>query len=1143
MQIGATCHPAADDARPGLSTTSLPSGKRTLICLLGNKISLGMKLSTWLLLALLLQSYATVNAQTVNYNASAVELKKVLSAIREQTGYVFFYDREDLKEARPVTCQLKNASLQTAMDAVLVGQPLRYTIQGKTVLIVKNIKDETATTRPNVPSANPISGRVTDETGVPIPGVTVLIKGTLRGAQTNATGDYRLTDVKETDVLVFSFIGYTLHEVTAGKKTVIDVRMLMGENKLDETIVRAYGSTSRRLNTGNIDKVGSREIASQPVGNVLAALDGRVPGMTLTQGSGLPGSGFRVQVRGRTAIDRGVSDDQPLFVIDGVPFNPNNGFLNKIDGALGKPSTSNNNTNAPVDNGGISPLASLNPQDIESIEVLKDADATAIYGSRGANGVVLITTKKGKSGKTTLSFNTYNGFSLPSRPVKMLDTRQYLDMRRKAYQNGGEEPEPYFYGFDLLVWDTTRYTNFRDLLTKRNPATNDVQLSLSGGTENTQFLVGGSYHRETSVIPGNMADRKSAVMFNIHHRSTDKRFNMTFSGNYANDKNNLIRFDPASQMAAPPNQLVYNPDGSLGWDEGGLRTIRFSESPMAFLHQTYDYTLTNLIANLQLSYKLTADLTARVNTGYNTTQAEEQMLKPQAMFSPSEQISREAHFSNNQFRGWIIEPQVEYNRYISQGKLNVLAGGTWQSTDNNSNLIIGTGFSSDALMQSLAAATALETKTERSQYRYQAFFGRLGYNWNDKYMVNLSARRDGSSRFGRGRRYADFGAVGAAWIFTNETWAEKKLPFLSFGKLRASYGTTGNDKIRNYEYLDTWKASRYPYSGLSGLFPDKLYNNDYRWETTNKLEGALELGFLDDRILFSTAWYRNRSSNQLISYNLPYLTGFNSVVANLPALVQNTGWEFSFTSNNIKKENISWTTTANLTVPKNKLVSFPGLDKSSYYAQYVLGQPLNLIYRYKSTGVDPQTGVFTFEDVNQDGELSVPYDYQVLGHLDPVFYGGLQNSIQYKSLQLDFFFSFTRQTGRNYLAGFTAMPGNPGNLPEAMMKDFWSKPGDHAALQQLSMDMGDIGQAWSDFRDNSNGVYGDASFIRLKNVSLSWSLPSTWLSRMHLQTGRVYAMGQNLLTITGYKIGDPEIQDIFRTPPMKIFTAGVQFTL
>jgi TonB-linked SusC/RagA family outer membrane protein len=1112
-----------------------PPGRRLL-----NQTFRIMKITAFLLILACLQvSAKRGTAQTVTLALKNATLEKVFSEIERQTGYYFVYTREILRGARNIDISVTNGDLTRVLDECLKERPLAYSIVNKMIVLNRRsipvFQAGDSSQLPSPPAD--IRGHVTDSLGNPLAGASISVKGTKKGAQTDANGNFSMTGIDDHAVLVVSFTGYRPVEIKVfGKKSVL-IALRPGSSELDQIQVIAYGTISKRLNTGSVTTITAETIAEQPVSNPLAALEGRVPGMIVTQSSGVPGGSFNVQVRGRTALDLSITDDQPLFIIDGVPFAPNNNFTNQLGSALGTPSTALGVTHP----GGTSPFNSINPQDIESIEVLKDADATAIYGSRGANGVILITTKKGHAGKTTFDLNIYTGTSRVTRTMKMLDTKQYLDVRRQAFANDSVAPDV-DNAFDLLSYDTTRYTDFTKLLIGGTAHTTDAQASISGGNANTQFILGSSYHHESTVFPGNLGDNRATMHFNLSHASEDQRLKIVFSSIYSTDKNNLIMSDLASYVTLPPNLQLFDSTGKLAWTEGG--TVYY-ENPLAYLNERYTAQTDNLLSNMVLSYKVLPQLTFRISGGYNDVSLNESTDYPSTAQNPAYQAYRYSEFATNIFKSWILEPQAEYNAVIGKGKLNILTGGTWQDQWNNGSDVEGDGYATDALLGDLAGASSVEGSQTYSDYKYNAVFGRVNYNLQNKYLLNLSGRRDGSSRFGPGNQYANFGSLGAAWIFSEEPWLKNKSDVLSFGKLRSSYGTTGNDKISNYQYLDTWSLSNttLTYEDSSGYYPNKLYNPNYRWERTRKFELALELGFLKDRILFSMDYYRNRSSNQLVQYQLPYSTGFTGVIENFPALVQNTGLELTLNAINIKSRNFTWVTTINLTIPRNKLISFPGLSNSSYSGLYVQGQSLNVIYGFQFLGVDPATGYYALKDVNQDGKLTSKNDYVASGNRDPAYYGGILNTVHFHHLQLDVFFEFRRQTGRNFLNNLGTVPGSLGNIP-AVMLDNWKKPGDIKPYRKFSQ--GDPSLPYNLIGDptytTNSGVYGDASFIRLKNLAISYNLSPAWLTKNHLKGARIYLQGQNLLTITRYLGSDPETQDFQRLPPLQTLTAGLQFT-
>ncbi|MBS1565478.1 MAG: SusC/RagA family TonB-linked outer membrane protein, partial [Bacteroidetes bacterium] len=624
------------------------------------------------------------------------------------------------------------------------------------------------------------------------------------------------------------------------------------------------------------------------------------------------------------------------------------------------------------------------------------------------------------------------------------------------------------------------------------------------------------------------------------HTSVDKKLTASLSTTYVIDDSRLGQYNFAGALRLAPNTPpLYDSTGKILWEKNGVTL----DNAQLYMLRSYNGNTNNLLGSLQLSYRLFAGLTLSASLGYNTVRLDETRLVPISTQNPAVSTTGSSEFTSNLFKSWIMEPQAEYKRTIGKGRLNILAGGTFQETLNNTSDIAADGYTNDGLLRSISAATSIRASSTYSQYRYNALFGRIGYSWEDKYVLNLTGRRDGSSRFGPGKQFANFGAAGLAWIFTKENFSRQLPAFLSFGKLRASYGTSGNDQIGDYQYLDSWATPFYAYNGTAGLIPSRLANASYGWEINRKLEAALELGFLKDRILLTAAYFHNRSSNQLISYKLPTQTGFSSIIENFPALVQNSGLELTLNTKNIQTKQFSWATTFNVTIHRNKLVDFPGLATSSYSNSYVVGKSLNVIRGYQYLGVNDTTGVFRFTDVNKDGAMDAN-DLFVLGTLDPKFYGGFQNSLSYKGWLLDLFFEFRKQMGQNYLYNvYRMVPGTSDNNLPVSLEDRWRKPGDHAAFQQVTQSSGSAAYKAAGYFMTSSGAYSDASFIRLKNVALSYNVASALVKRAHIQACRIYMHIQNLLTITGYKATDPEVKDLFTLPPLKTFTAGIQITL
>lgn len=966
-------------------------------------------------------------------------------------------------------------------------------------------------------SQHQITGTVTDAAG-PLPSVTVIVKGTNTSTVTDEKGNFSIT-ANSTDILVFSFLGYTTQEITIGKQTSITVILSEDSTQLKEVTINAgYYKVKDKERTGSIAKITSKDIENQPVSNPLAAMQGRMSGVNITQSTGLPGGAFDIQIRGRNSIR--TEGNAPLYIIDGVPYASQSVMTTGLSGGI-MPGTT-------------SPLNSINPSDIESIEVLKDADATAIYGSRGANGVVLITTKKGKAGATRFTVGSATTFGEVTRKVNLMNTQQYIAMRDEAFANDGitEFPE---WEYDVNgTWDRNRYTDWQDKLIGGTAQINTLQGSVSGGTAKTQFLLSGTQRDETTVFPGSSKYRKGSVHSSITHRSDNEKFSLVFSADYVSANNALPGIDLTSEAyMLPPNApALYDDEGKLNWENGTFN------NPLGYLEAKFSAKTQNLISNAILSYKFNSAWELRTSFGYNDSHISETRTAPSTMYNPSYGLTSansSLAVSTGARRSWIIEPQLNWNRKWDKLKLSALIGTTFQEQNAEQLSQSGSGFASNSLINNLAAATNRAVQSHiLSEYRYNAFFARLNVVWADKYIVNVTGRRDGSSRFGPGNSFANFGAVGGAWVFSNEQLLKDNFTVLSFGKLRASYGITGNDQIGDYQFLDTYSVSTNNYNGIIGMVPTRLYNPQFGWESNRKFEAAIDLGFLHDNVFFSAAYFQNLSSNQLVGVPLPGTTGFPSILANLDATVENSGFELELRTVNLKAKDFNWTTTVNLSVSKNKLVSFPGLEGSTYANSLVVGESLGIVKVYHYTGIDPQTGTYTFEDYNGDGIINAS-DRQYIADTAPESFGGLANKFNYKSWELDFLFQFVKQQGRNF--AYTALA--PGLMVNQAVEvtSHWPQDGEGAYSQMYTSGLNDDAINAADRFSNSSASISDASFIRLKSIILSWQIPESWNKAF---TGKLYLQGQNLLTVTNYKGADPENRSGLYLPPLRQFTLGFQ---
>ncbi|SEP46726.1 TonB-linked outer membrane protein, SusC/RagA family [Niastella yeongjuensis] len=1113
----------------------------------GAKLVRVMKLTTIIILAACLQSSANGIAQnTVTFSGKDVNLEMVFSAIKKQTTYRFFFNTSIIQNASKITIEVRNAPIEQVMNLALKDQSLTFAIKGRTIFVMKKPEEEKQSSQVMPLQGDPVtvSGRVTDEQGNPLVGANVKVKGTNNGVTTDGQGRFTLANVDGNGMLEVSFVGHETQLLPVKGKTMFTVALGQKVGVLDETVVIAYGTTTRRLSTGNISSVKAIDIEKQPVNNPLLALQGRVPGLIITQSSGFTGSAIKVQVQGQTSIGVGIGSD-PLYVIDGVPFPSRSLFtLSAIQGTAGSAPNQ-----AGIQTGSVNPLSFINPSEIESIDVLKDADATAIYGSRAANGAILITTKKGKVGKTKVDFNLQTGAGNVSHFLDVLNREEYLEMRNEAFKNDGITPRSTDYDING-TWDTTKSTNWQKELIGGTSRYTNLNSSVSGGTVNTQFLLSAGYHKETTVFPGDLADQKGSLHFNVNNVSPSQKFKLQLSGSYLIDNNQMISSDLTSVAVSmsPVAPNLYNDDGSLNWAllaNGNSTWV----NPLSFLYNEYSNKTSNLIGNLITSYEILRGLNIKASFGYNKLQSEQYKISPLQSVRPERRAAtlRSSDFSFSSINNWIIEPSLEYKFSINELKVNTLIGSTFLQNDNDYRGQSGSGYSSDVFIKDINSAPTKSASGYFSLYKYNALFGRVTGSWNDKYIVNFTARRDGSSRFGSQNLFHNFGSIAGSWIFSKESLIANKLPFVSFGKFRISYGTTGNDQIGDYRYLNLYNSVTgigVAYQNSTGLVPNGLPNSYLQWEETKKLQFGLDLGFFNDRILLNANYYQNRCSNQLLDYMLPITAGFPSITRNYPAAIQNTGWELSLNTLIIKTASLTWTNSINLTVPRNKLLKFPDIESSSYATMYTVGKPVTIRRAYKYLGVDQTTGIYNF--LAQDGSVTskpISNDLTEIVNTSPKYYGGFQNSISYKGFQFDILFQFVKQIGSNsyYLFGDRVgqlLSDGRGNQPENILNR-WKKTGDISVVQRAYISNSNLSTA--EVRAlQSDVVYTDASYVRIKNASLSWQVPQSWQRKIATHDVKIYVQGQNLFTITKYKGLDPEIIGSQSLPPLRVVTIGMQ---
>ncbi|WP_313138337.1 SusC/RagA family TonB-linked outer membrane protein [Myroides sp.] len=964
-----------------------------------------------------------------------------------------------------------------------------------------------------------LTGTVKDSFGA-LGGVIVTVGTTI--VTTDLDGKYTI-DITSGDKITFSMMGYKDQSIVYTGGSSLNITLSEDNNTLDEIVVNAgYYTVKDRERTGSIAKIKQTDIEKTPVKDFIGTLQGRITGVQVSQKSGVPGSGYSIKIRGNNSLRS--SANNPLYIIDGIPIPSDNMSSSIISGGS-------------IPQGGISPLNNINLEDIESIEILKDADATSIYGSRGANGVVLITTKQNKERGTHFTLNSSTGVGHTINRMKMMNTQEYLSMRETAFTNDNILDYPVD-AYDVNgVWDKNRYTNWRKELLGETAHFNRVHLKVTGGNANTRFLISTTTKQESSVFKANTLYKQLSFFSSMNHTSKDERFKLLFSTSYSKNDNKLPSIDLTKQAysLSPNAPKLYNVDGTLNWEDGTW------ENPLARTNSIYKNKTQSFTIGGDLSYQLSPSITAKINIGYINYNNYEINTLPSTIYNPKygrTSTNSSLYLNQGNTNTLITEPQISWNKGWGIHNIQVLLGGSFQQQNTDILNLTASNFISNSLIESIGAANSIRVNSHLlNQYRYQAFFSRINYQFKNQGFINLTARRDGSSRFGDNNRFANFGAIGAAWILINNQNI-KASDIINFAKIRASYGTTGSDQIGDYQYLDTYSVNSNSlayYDGSVAIQPSRLYNPSFGWEINRKFEVALDLNFFNDKIVLNTAWYKNTSSNQLVGLPLAATTGFNTIQANLDAKVQNTGLEIDLIGKIIDTKDWKWSSSFNVSFEQNKLLKFPNLESSPYANQYVIGKSTQIQKMYHYQGVDPVTGQYKFKDFNEDGKLTYTDDRESLIDLNPKYYGGITNNISYKNWSLSFLFTFSKQTSILYNLT-NGVAGDMINQPKMVKNNFDQSPSNDFQKYTSGRDS-KLTEAYYDYFIESDYLAQNSSFIKLKSLELSYMIPK--IINNNIQ-GKIYFQGYNLLTISPFKGIDPETSNFNFLPPTRTFTIGAE---
>ena len=987
-----------------------------------------------------------------------------------------------------------------------------------------------------------VSGKITDaKDSSPLSGVTVKAKGQTNVVLSQQDGSFTITISTGTNSLEFSYVGYADLEVPVSVN--MNIRMSASERNLSEVVVVGYGRAVKRNLTGSISKVGSKEVENFPEPSFETAIQGKAAGVVVESGSGKLGQGIKIRIRGTSSIS---ANSQPLYVIDGLPVI----------------STSQSDiTNDPTN-----PLADINPNDIESIEVLKDASASAIYGARAANGVVLITTKKGRNNqKTTFELNTYYGISNPARTRKFVDAKQYVNLIELAavsdgtydFNNGisgyatlDDAISDYKSWYETNVLDNFSLgtdwhnaevnTDWQDILYKDNAPTKNIDLSATGGNEKTRFYVSGFYTDQQAIVINNRFYRYGGRM-NLEHQATS---NLSFGINMSVNRSQLNRVTndnsfstPGQLVAQLPISPVYDPQtGKLNGNTlyaNGLFDAQFNSDK-----QSTWRTIGNAFANLTIipSLSFRSEFGADILNLYQEAFQGKQTQDGAGIGKANVIISQAVNFNTNNY--FTYDHQFNNNN-----KLNAVLGMSYLQNDSRGASANGENVPSDAIKNLSGTTLITFANSTNNRYTFLSYFLRGNYSIADKYLFSGSIRTDASSRFGPNNRYGWFPAVSAGWVLSEEKFM-KDIPFFNFLKLRASWGLTGNAEIGESNFLALYGVSNYP--DLPGYVPVSLGNSDLKWEKTAQTDIGLEFAVLNSRLSGEIDVYQKKTSDLLLNVNVPATTSYQSYLKNLGNM-DNKGIEVTLNSKNIDGA-FKWTTSLNFAYNKNKVGDIGGqiIEAGFDLTQRAIeGQPIGVFYDRKFVGVDPQTGDALYQ--GEDGKPTSDYNSAarvVLGKSNPDWTGGFTNTFSYKGFDFNIFFIF--QTGNDiYNSGGAYMSDGFYNGLDNQTTDIlnaWKNPGDITNVPRIGYFYG------SGYQTSSRWLY-DGNYIRLRNATLGYNLPKSLMQRIKITSARIYVSGTNLWTSTKYP-GDPEVntqtlgnigggQDFYTISQPKTITFGL----
>lgn len=991
-----------------------------------------------------------------------------------------------------------------------------------------------------------ISGKAVSDNGEALDGVTVALKGTQEATTTISDGTYSLKVPDGRGVLVFSFIGYQPKEVTINSSSSINVSLSLENKSLEQVIVVGYGTQKKRDVTGAVASISEAQIKQVPIVSADQALQGRTSGVQVTQTSGEPGGPISIRVRGGNSINAG---NEPLFVLDGYPLSPG------------------------------SSLSSINPNDIASMEILKDASATAIYGSRGANGVVLITTKRGKVGKPSVTYEMYTGLQQLRRKLPLLDAQQYSELLNEANVNSGSAPV--FTPQQIAAFG--KGTDWQEELFRTAKITNH-QLGVSGGAENVRYALSGNYFNQEGIIINSGFKRysfRANVDININ-RKLKVGNSLTLSNSHlsgvetASDGRGVIN----NALSFTPLSPIYNADGSF--NQVDIPQVDVRGNPVARALATTDKSnRSRMLGNAYVEYAVLKNLTLRATIGADLNYSKNNFYIPGTIFEGSSTRGYASVF-NDLGSSWLNENTLTYNKIIQDHSLNVVVGTSFQKFNYENALARTQGFSTDVLtFNDLSTGESPQPPTSTSSSNsLLSYLGRINYSFKQKYLFTLTTRMDGSSRFGEGNKFAVFPSGSFGWRLGEETFV-KNLDIFSDLKIRVSAGITGSQEIGNYRSLAALGPSRYTFGAGSNYVPrvgfsvNSVSNPDLRWESTRQYDVGLDMAFFNNRLTATIDAYYKSTSDLLLNVPLPFTSGFGTSLQNI-GKTENRGIELSVNSQNIAGA-FNWATDFNIAANRNKVVDLGNVDffyagttsgGQKYGASGIIqvGQPIGSFIGILADGIfqnqeevnahsiktangtttliqpNAKPGDRRFVDYNNDGTINAS-DRLIIGKAYPKFYGGITNNFSYKGVELSIFLQGVYGSSILNLVHPELENLTGGNNQLTTVLDRWRPDKPSNIIPRAARVTSAPNLIHSDMVESG-------SYLRPRNISLAYNLSSNLLSNIKIRSIRVYVSAQNLFTITDYSGYDPEVNsfgqnnlslntDYGAYPTSKMFLAGL----